>query len=235
MRGVNFLIARKLLWKAGVGMRGGLGKQTSGSICHWLHSLFVSGRAHRGRWGILIWKVLRKVALWSVTLNLLSQDVLSGGGRKLSPSPLPIPLHTTLILWNLHVLFMPSIFRIIPNLIAVGLLLPAAAPKIKSRPREGMLGWSFFDRPNVVLLKELRSPSTTRSRKTTPDMQMLNIKYDYIDWAPETSFIYIFEHFPRADWLEWKHSVNVCVAARLNSRTYIFSETALFYFHTQSG
>lgn len=66
-------------------------------------------------------------------------------------------------------------------------------------------------------------------------MQMLNIKYDYIDWAPETSFIYIFEHFPRADWLEWKHSVNVCVAARLNSCTYIFSETALFYFHTQSG
>lgn len=40
---------------------------------------------------------------------------------------------------------MPSIFRIIPNLIAVGLLLPAAAaPKIKSRPMEGMLGWSFL-------------------------------------------------------------------------------------------
>lgn len=44
-------------------------------------------------------------------------------------------------LWHLHVLFMPSIFRIILNLIAVSLLLPAAAaPKIKSRPRKAMLG-----------------------------------------------------------------------------------------------
>lgn len=49
-------------------------------------------------------------------------------------SPTPTP-------WHLHVLFMPSIFRIIPNLIAVSLLLPAAAaPKIKSCPRKGMLG-----------------------------------------------------------------------------------------------
>lgn len=45
------------------------------------------------------------------------------------------------LFWHLHVLFMPSIFRIIPNLIAIRLLLPAAAvPKIKSRPRKGMLG-----------------------------------------------------------------------------------------------
>ena len=98
-----------------------------------------------------------------------------------SPPPPPPPLR-----WHLHVPFMPSIFRLIPNLIAVSLLLPAAAaPKIKSSPREGDAWLIFSDRPNVALLKELRSP--IRSGKTTADVQMLNFKYDYIDWAAGTS------------------------------------------------
>lgn len=56
------------------------------------------------------------------------------------PRPLPVPPHQAFP-WQRHASFMPSIFRIIPNLIAVSLLLPAAAaPKIKSRPTKGMLG-----------------------------------------------------------------------------------------------
>lgn len=60
------------------------------------------------------------------------------------PRPLPVPPHQA-FLWQHHASFMPSIFRIIPNLIAVSLLLPAAAaPKIKSHPTKGMLGWSLL-------------------------------------------------------------------------------------------
>lgn len=62
--------------------------------------------------------------------------------------------------------------------------------------QEGDAWLIFPDRPNVVLLKQLRSVSTIRSRKSVPDGQMLNIKYDYIDWLPEPCLIYIFEQFP---------------------------------------
>lgn len=77
------------------------------------------------------------------TVNLLRLDMLSEGGDlpcKTPPCPLPIPqLH--LALWNLFVLFMLCIFRIISNLIAISLLLPAAAArKIKSHPMKRMLG-----------------------------------------------------------------------------------------------
>lgn len=63
-------------------------------------------------------------------------------GVSLSPNHLLFQfLHPILPFGTPHVLFMPSFFRMIPNLIAVSLLLPAAAAhKIKSRPRKGMLG-----------------------------------------------------------------------------------------------
>lgn len=143
---VHFLIAGNYSWKAGVGMKRKSKKNFRQHLSlARLHSLVVSGRAHQRRWGILKWKMLRMVAICCVTVNLLSLD---RGGRELlcvpSLSPLPIPLlHPPL--WNLYVLFMPRIFRIIPNLIAVSLVLPAAAvPKIKSRPTKGMLGWSLL-------------------------------------------------------------------------------------------
>lgn len=62
---------------------------------------------------------------------------------QISACLLPV-LQLQLALWNLFV-FMLCIFRIISNLIAISLVLPAAAAhKIKSRPRKGMLGWSFL-------------------------------------------------------------------------------------------
>lgn len=57
------------------------------------------------------------------------------------------------------------------------------------------------------MLEELRSPGVVGSREAGPYVQMLNIKCDDIDWAPEKSFIYIFEHSPAADWLRWKSAV----------------------------
>lgn len=132
--------------------------------------------------------MLRKVALWSVTLNVPSE-----GGRELllvpppqPPRPLPVPPHQA-FLWQHHASFMPSIFRIIPNLIAVSLLLPAAAaPKIKSRPTKGMLGWSLLI-DQMLCCSKNSSHQAIRSIKTAADMQMLNFKYDYIDWAAEAS------------------------------------------------
>lgn len=77
VRGSIFLLMPNYSWKAGVGMKN-FGQHLS--LAQY-HSLFVSGRAHQRRWGILIWKVFWKMALWSVTLNLLSLIVLAGAGE----------------------------------------------------------------------------------------------------------------------------------------------------------
>lgn len=83
---------------------------------------------------------------------------------------------------------MPSIFRIIPNLIAVRLLLRAAAvPKIKSHPRKEMLGWSFLIAHMLFCSKESGHWLPSEAEKPSTDTQMLNFKYDYIDWPPGTS------------------------------------------------
>lgn len=181
-----------------------------------LHSLFVSGRAHQRRWGILIGKVLRKVALWSVTPNLLSRAALSGPGRHpplahhllslpllpASPKPPPLPV------WHLHVLLMPGIFRIIPNLIAVSLLVPAAAvPKIKSCPRKETLDWSFLI-DQMLCCSKNSGPHPRRGKLQQTCRCWISNMITLIG-LEEHLYIYIFEHFPRVDWqYEWKHTVH---------------------------
>lgn len=157
-----------------------------------LPSLFVSARAHQSRWGILIWKVLRKGPLWYVTLNLLSANV------PCCYLP-PHHLHPPPLLWHLHVLFMPSIFRIIPNLIAVSLLLPAAAaPKIKSSPRKEMLGWSFLIDQMLCCSKNSGHPSDAEKPRQTCRCWISNMIT--LIGQQEHLYINIFEHLPRGDW-----------------------------------
>lgn len=180
-------------------------EQLRAAVTSWaLQSVCVSGRAHRRRWGILIWKVLRRVAVWHVTLNLLSPNVLSGGGRELllapSPPPLPVlPPHP--FLWHLHVLFMPSIFKIIPNLIAVSLLLPAAAaPKIKSSPRKEMLGWSFLIDQMLCCSKNSGHQVPSEADKLLQTCRCWISNMIILIGQQEHLYINIFEHFPRVDW-----------------------------------
>lgn len=102
-----------------------------GSACHQLSftvGLCLEGLI-RGDEAYLYEKVFRKMALCYVTLNLLSLNLLVWVGRVPLAPTLPSLLVSPprALPWHLHFLFLPSIFRVISNLIAVSLLLPAAA------------------------------------------------------------------------------------------------------------
>lgn len=126
------------------------------------------------------------------------------GGRELllapSPPPLPVsppdPHHP---FWHLHVLFMPSIFRIIPNLIAVSLLLPAAAaPKIKSRPRKGMLGWSFLIDQMFCCSKNSGHKVPSEAEKIQETSRCWISNMITLIGQQEHLYIYIFEKLPKS-------------------------------------
>lgn len=199
-KGTIFLLPANCFWKAQVRMKKRRKwKQTSTNICHYVGCRVGDWKG----WSEGMRHPCMNLFWLLYLITLFSLDVLSEGGHQLSEiSPcLLAVLQLHMAPWNLCALFMLCILRTISNLIDVSLLLPAAAaPKIKSGPRKEMLGWSSLI-DQMLCFSKPRSLSTIRSRKTIPDVQMLNIKYDYIVWTPEPCLICIFEHFPRANGL----------------------------------
>lgn len=169
------------------------------------YSVFVSGKAHQRWWGILIGKVLGKVALWSVTLNV---TVLTfrvwmccpGEGGGLTPSPSPSP-NTTNPVGTSMSRSCPAFLDSIPYLIAVGLLLPAAAaPNIKSSPWKEMLGWSFLMHQMLCCSKSSghQVPSEAEKLRQTHRCWISNMITSI--GQQEHLYINIFDRVPRVDW-----------------------------------